>query len=768
MMFTIKPMLKRGLRLSPLLAVLLAALLGPSVVDAQSGRPNFFADTHRNLSIESAFTTAGQAYLVFTVFNNSEIPLENIKVQLTSDQPGVISVLRTVETIQGIYVGAPPEVFDGETGLWTIPRLEPSAFGESVGGYASRQTLIIRRKPNSPLAADTVARIRAEIIDSTPKESVGQEGDNRAERWVYLGQSSGIRFANPMGVLSLSADNERPSPGGPAVFTADILLDPPRDTVYRKSVLWDVQVRITLSDGLVFGSTAPSADVGAFTRESSTAGTWRISRTTGRPTLSVPVRLTAGDLPPLDERCLTAQIVSSRPTTDPDKRAPVSLCFLPASPSGEHRVVSSGEVDLFEVRYCLGVTAFPCNDRDTLELVVEHGGQFLEPESVVVVVDPAAGLHSDGTIRSLGVGLRPYINWLNVPAAPFSRAGRAIEVPEGITLPGSFSMRPSTNLGFNYLDPVNAAKAGPFPYTTPFRAGYDIWFESPGQYKVTVTFSFTHATRDDDNDGNNDVFDASGTYTFIVGIAGELAVMDAGQAGAIPRGQRGYTLMARNNGQSTVPEVEVELSGVPQGARAQVSEDGGSYRQGGCAEGLCQGTWHVGDLEGRDARLRRGRSDGPTLTLLSGAANAPVTASIVSKRSEKVTVGGTTHTFEFMDVDDSNNQATIKAIAGTGQHPDAVRSFRVEKYGPIAVLRWEPPEDGRVYRWPVARYEVERNGRVMDLELRETLYVDLRRGSSGASYRLRAVSDQGVPGPWSSFAGSPTLLETANVGPSRA
>ena len=279
-------------------------------------------------------------------------------------------------------------------------------------------------------------------------------------------------------------------------------------------------------------------------------------------------------------------------------------------------------------------------------------------------------------------------------------------------------------------------------------------FSKPGVYKVNLGITFTRVS--DDVPVSN-----TGTFTFIVGDVGDLQVHDAGLHGALPRGQKAYTLRAENNLDGTAELVEVELTGVPQGARAEVSGDGGRYDRGACNEnGLCDGIWKIGNLESRDYRYLSGRSDGPTLTLLvDGDDPKPITATIASKQTRTVTAGGQTYNIEVFDLDDSDSKDVSVAV-GTGRgerDPEEPRSLRVDRLGSIALLLWDAVE--KVSRWPVAYYEVERNGQILALELRGTLYVDLRRGSGNASYRVRAVSDQGVVGPWSSRsrAGAPEV-----------
>ena len=275
-------------------------------------------------------------------------------------------------------------------------------------------------------------------------------------------------------------------------------------------------------------------------------------------------------------------------------------------------------------------------------------------------------------------------------------------------------------------------------------------FDDLGTHKIRMTMSAVKS-------GNT--YSDSATYTFHVGPVAELEVRDAGASPEVETGQQAYTVTAINNGPDAAPAVRV--TGLPTGVTEFVASEG-SYNS-------TTGVWTVGELETEEVRLVSGHSQGPTLTLITEDANAPdITAAIANTRDYAVcidssgydiaaaneaactgTSGASWHSTNYYDHRPGNNTATIAARAGTGQgHPDAPRSLRVDKFGSLALLRWQPPESGVVNGFGITHYQVERNGVVAD-DVRGIMYADLRGDAVNQSYRVRAVNNREVPGPWS-------------------
>ncbi len=694
--------------------------------------------------------------------------MRNVQVRLTTDPPEARANLR-----------ANPELYDSSSGIITFPELSASAYR----GDTTAKGQIWYRSGHR-----RVVKVRAEIIGSVPAEDSTKLDNNQAELWVNFTATLGEHKVRSNTSISAEVVNRSPAQGENHAFRVRASEVTSLDTE-TKNYDEDVAVKVELSEGLAFAP-GHSAEPGTrFSRISETAGVWRLgdgARVTGE--LTIPVQLSAGDAPPLNRRCLSAQIVGGRPPATAHEHGKVHTECLGAP---KPVIVSDGDVDI-TVTSCNAPVVYPCRERDgTVTLVARvrapQGHQDYRPEDVIFLVDPvehqSAGTLGDvtwswstGQTLAAGHGQTAYDH--SLPGVrltfylPRNTVGRDRKWTIGDVVtpherPGTIAIMARYGSGPTLVEALNPDKDDKLTndisrhaVTVAYRR--IVVFSDPGLYKVNFGSGWTRIS-----DGEE--LSATSTLTFVVGDVADLQVHDAGLHATLPRGQRAYTLRAENNLERTAELVEVALTGVPRGAKAEVSEDGGRYERGVCdANGLCSGIWKIGDLEGREERYLSGRSDGPTLTLLVDGDPDPITATITSEQTTRVTAGGQTHTIRTAVLDESISKDVSVAV-GTGRgerDPDALQSLRVEKYGSIAVLRWEPPEDGKVGRWPVSHYELERNRRLVESDLRETLYVDLRSGSGRTTYRVRAVSDQGVPGPWLSSAetaglGAPTGLTAA-------
>ena len=762
-----------SLRLAPLLVMLPAALLLGSrgAVHAQDGLPPI-ADV-RDLSV--TLTSAGSDTNInwdVRVANLSTITMRNVQVRVTTDPPHM-------------FVGT-PQSYDASTGVWTVPELKPE--GVEAWDFFFDDTLT---------PTPQYFTIRAEIIGSVPLEDPAHLDNNQAVGWHYNDSDTSRALISNLRI-QVDVNNRSPGPGENPVFTvtAHELLDQNRPTGYELNQV-DVAVKVALSEGLAFAST-PSATSGVFSRTSTTTGVWRLGAG-GRGewaagTLSIPARLStdAGAAPPLNRRCLTAQIVDGTPPILQTHERRGTFNVSPLVRGGTHTVclggakalvISDGEVYIRP--YTCDFASPLCPGGGTTAVVGVVGGDrgfFYPAEDIVFLVDPVehqvsgtpvidstwlwstghviGALHNDA--RFPGVRLtRITIRKENGHSRKFTISDVSPKQRPGAIAIVDRYLSGNTITFYEALNPDKSDKLideiddtwGPI-------FDHLVLFSKPGLYKVNIGIEYTLRS------GDMSTFSDSATLTFVVGVVSDLQVHDAGLHGTLPRGQQAYTLRAENNQDGTVEQVEVALTGVPEGAVPEVSSDGGRYDRGACDENdLCEGIWKIGDLEGRDDRYFTGRSDGPVLTLLvDGDDPKPITATITSTQTWPVTAGGQDYTYGVTDIYDSNSKDVSVAV-GTGRgerDPDAPKSLRVDRLGSIALLRWETVEE--VSRWPVAYYQVERDNRVLDVEPKEALYLDLRERGGNSVYRVRAVSDQGVAGPWSRPAGgSDVLAQTAEL-----
>ena len=317
--------------------------------------------------------------------------------------------------------------------------------------------------------------------------------------------------------------------------------------------------------------------------------------------------------------------------------------------------------------------------------------------------------------------------------------------------PGGMRLKLASN-NFVFVDPdTKKTFSAPTGLNIPGRFyGTLHEFDTLGTHKVTYTFGGTKASQ---------AYTDSGTYTFHVGPVAELEVRDAGPNPAIPGNRQAYTIVALNQGPDTAPAVEVALVGVPEGSRVVASQ--GSYDPD-------TGIWRIGEMESVEERQYTGQSETETLTIISEDAGlTPITATIrntqdysvcidssgndVDASSESECMGGghAWHSTKYYDYLDHNNRATIAAQLGTGEgDPDAPSSLSITGTSVGNILLWEPVAE--LNGFPVTHYEVQRwASRWTPLAgARGNLYFDMGRQSS-TDYRVRAVNNFGVGGPWS-------------------
>ncbi len=780
-MLRLRP-LRWFLRLAPLLVIAPAALLlnDGGAVEAQDGLPPI-AEV-RDISVRFGTDLTSVPGLYVLVRNLSTIPMRNVQVRLTTDPPEALSGLSIGDLVTdpsydraaGILTYSELEVSDPRLNRETETQLYFPSSGYTQSGFRARNV-----------------KVRAEVIGSVPAEEATKLHNNQAEVWVNFTNGSRNHVSSNT-AISVDVDNRTPSQGENPVFevTATELV---QGSTFFLDL--DVVVKVALTDGLAFAAGQSASTSTSFSRTSATTGLWRLGsgdRVTG--TLRVPARLTtdAGAAPPLNRRCLSAQIVGSRPpaaTTNPDDGKVHTVCLGARPPV----VLSDGPSWTIRRWYCDSPrVVYPCREGDEVRedggiLVLQTGEgsefTFYRSDDVILLVDPndhvldpndhlplANGSASiDPTwLWSTGQALAvPHGNDYSVPGVKLTRQAGSKQYTKSrkFTIsdvsprerPGTIAIvdRWISSGKVKLYEALNPDKPGKLTDSLP-----DSWtqidypnlvvFSQPGVYKVILGREVTRKS-------DNEVLSSSGTLTFVVGVLADLQVHDAGLHGTLPRGQRAYTLRAENNLDGTAELVEVALTDVPRGAKAEVSGDGGSYNPGTCdANGLCEGIWKIGDLEGRDERYLSGRSDGPTLTLLVEGNPKPITATISSTKTQTVTAGGQRHTYGVTDLVDANSK-DVSVAAGTGRgepDPEEPRFLRVDRLGATALLRWEAIEE--VSRWPVAYYQVERDSRVLDVEVRvvdlegkDPLYLDLRERGGNAVYRVRAVSDQGILGPWS-------------------
>ena len=698
--------------------------------------------------------------------------------------------------------------FDGATGIWTIPLIEP---GSSV--EAAFEPPIRPSSYEVDSFGDlTPVRFSATLVPGSHQEPRGFELNNTTEQWFIITEDQPPRIGMGDFGVGVIVDNRVPVTGGQVTFgvegsiltqTSTRIAGLAESRARRSSSQVGVKVAIDISDGLQL---APGlqAQRGTFDQQTMIWDVGNLPSSSASYTLNVPVIVTPSpslaELP-LERRCLTAEVVEALPAYELDPRWGLNDVFtlcLGQRPA----VISDGEMVLWWLHNCVGENRYPCGVADSIELFArvncaEHvsqgieqycrGGigdyeEYIDPRWVIVQIQDPGGrakdAHPDSVVTDSGV-----VSWQTANVGDTGTPHAAHKHRNGVSLiesqedfkneasdwysfgpftvtkresvPGHLKIR-NAFVGSIWYDPMPTATQESFTDSS-YLDSYEefIEFERLGTYVMTYKAEATGKDRR--------THSAEGTYTFHVGPISELEVRGGRQDPVAPQGQQAYTILATNNGPDMAPAVEVTLSGVPQGSKPRLSE--GAYREMACQDGLCLAIWDLGELPLTDGRIAKGLTEFPTLTLivLAGSSAPKISASIANTRDYSVTIDGTTHSTNYFDYYASNDTAVIVARAGTGEgdpSQPSVTTAQAYPQPPIAVLRWDPVE--RVNLWPVSHYELSRSDASCGLpdsndtpeRVDGTLFVDDLDSNAFNSNRLlcyyvRAVNELGVPGNWS-------------------
>ena len=669
----------------------------------------------------------------------------------------------------------------GETkSLWTIRDLKP---GDST-------TIEVKSLYNFPAATDepekVPQRLYTEIIKADPVESPRFGFNNATETWGIEnrhGPTATTRFTNGNVVVDVARISNRvPQQGGATTFTVSAYNDDNINSLsgiladFEEHTLFEVQVKISLSPGLSFAGTQPNEPPG--TTFNRTTGIWNVGTLGFTPVespllLPVAVNLTTDSLAdlPLETRCLTAKVVNAVPwfASDPLKRLDdtATACL-------GKELLAQGDIALFHYLDCVGVTSTPCTSADTLELLVERSRGDLQPAGVIVHVREPQGRHAGKwrtgkTTHHLtavpdtqGVGV--IFSFLPRSYSAYTFAVSDVSPKQR---PGGFSIIGANRGTFTILNADTKKNLGPVNLSAsvtnnPYPAILE--FGTLGLYKLNLTVGATHNTAGALTD--------TVTYAFHVGPVADLAVRDAGANPEVAADRRAYTILAVNNGPDDAPAVRVTLTEVPEGAEAVPSQ--GSYTQGTCESGLCQGVWTIGEMRPEyDHRPSAYAGEGAALTLVA-ASGSPITATIENMQNYCVRIktantdpendlecaagsvptGYTEHSIPYYDHVEGNNTTTVALRDGTGVGlTNAPKGVKVMETPAANILIWQPVD--KLYGHAVTHYEVQQSASpwmTLNSDVKGTVYLDMTPGSDHPDYRVRAVNEFDVPGPWSMAA----------------
>jgi len=307
---------------------------------------------------------------------------------------------------------------------------------------------------------------------------------------------------------------------------------------------------------------------------------------------------------------------------------------------------------------------------------------------------------------------------------------------------------------------------------------YFLEFEKLGTYRfawhAVAKRSSLHGSENCNPDSNNinQIFCGSETYTFHIGPMADLMVEDGGANSRVAADQHALTIVAVNNGPD-IPD-SAQVTGLPTGAEVlHITQ--GAYDD-------ATGEWNVGELKVRGYYRSAGEPE-PTLVLSASAGNT-ADVSIANSENYEVCVGpkdnpgnlahdnqtdcaavtnASWNSVPVYDDDADNDTATITARAGTGGVGEDVPTLQAPAvHTPAMSVSWS--EVDFLHGVPVSDYEVHwsvdgATGWTQlesDLTLPELFDVTIQSGQT-RHYRVRAVNEAGVPGPWSAPMAAMTI-----------
>lgn len=359
--------------------VALAAASGPGTAQAQAPAPD--------VVVEVGSEVLGW---VITVTNRGEQTARSVQIRLTGTAyvpPGPTRLLdywsiSTVGNPRGDRIHLYD--YDRKNAILHVNYIPPGSSRAIEMGSAGRG-----------FGGRTLVKVRAEVIDVFPKEPETALHNNVAEGW---GLEEGSLDGTALGDTSVQVrvSDRFPDPGDSVTFK--IKLDnnngenPDRGWADQNQL----RVKVDLSPGLELDSFNPPTN----TTFDSATGIWHAGTLKGRTRVigtrpenkeaSVTVKYNGNSPIPAGEHCLTAELVHIIPEElYPETHRRIRdnhrhVCLGDDLPI----LFQEGEVDLFRVYPCVGRTAYPCNDRDTLELVAgAYEGQLLREDIGIGRVD---------------------------------------------------------------------------------------------------------------------------------------------------------------------------------------------------------------------------------------------------------------------------------------------------------------------------------------------------------------------------------------------
>lgn len=669
------------------------------------------------------------------------------------------------------------------TAVWTLGRL----------GAGEEAVVLLSRGTES--SSYCCYGARAVIRNAFPVEEERLKVDNAYLRWMVVSSSrtGGADHTVSYYWLETSVDDPFPDPGDTLTFT----FKAERGSGLR----WSnpiAKLRLELDDGMGTPTATPPSGT-TFAAASGLTRTWDwdfdLMHPTHSRTLEVSTTL-ANPLPAgvaLSDLCLIAEMTAVGPKNSSTRPTSAEICL----DEGPVVVLETGEADLLDVYSCVGVTTYPCSSADTLELVIngkeaaEAAGvrkvgasaeAIMDPANVVVQVkDPdgrgqvsgsavwRTGSNVPASAHTVGIipGVVAFIRW---PSTIFDDYKFSISESTTGVNPGTVRIIAAQNVGVTLLNSVSQKTFGPFE-TVATSVPILIEFGKLGTYRVDMTAGAFH------NPSSTSYVSDTSTYTFHVGPIADLGVSDGGSNAAVSANRRAFTITTVSNGPDDAPAAQVRVTGLDAGDYVSHNATAGSFDPS-------TGIWTIGEMPNNpDYNQDVYGRDGEVLTIITSAAlDAEITAEISNTQDYEVCIdnsgedvdlaspsesactaedsSNTWHTAKYYDHLPGNNTATIRARAGTGDHPDAPKGLKVMETPAGNILMWQRLDS--VNRRGVTHYEVQRSSSpwsTLSDDLKGTIYLDMDGGPE-TNYRVRGVNDWDQKGPWSTLTVEDKTPET--------
>lgn len=360
---------------APLLAVAVAVFLATAVAtqvaQAQEPRPPHDLSLHFRHGLIGV--EGGTWIFVLTNQGGRHAHSGQVQVSFTPYRGG------KVELNRGVDLDPAFGRFDRATGIWHFRNLRPGQTAE-----LKLDVSITERTVSTGDGALVIGS--AEIISSLPKEeSMFLYNNATREAWMSEGHDYGVAEGNAS--LNMKVSDRFPEIDDNVDFTVEFRnIGGTWSSLYQNLDMYEVRVKVSPSTGLElksaaapsrtydFGTPSTNDDIQISSSFDLSTGIWQLGsvpHTSKEPDIDMPVTVRYTGAVPLEEACLTAEVVNvvppertDHPSFQRDSRRRVCLGENPAV------LIREVELPLLNIFPCVGETAYPCNDQDTVELVI--------------------------------------------------------------------------------------------------------------------------------------------------------------------------------------------------------------------------------------------------------------------------------------------------------------------------------------------------------------------------------------------------------------